>query len=71
MSNWDGSPLLFEGDNFPYWKIHMQAYLDAIDIGHFTVVAQGQGIPKPKDPTNLIGDEIHFEKSNGKAKTPF
>jgi hypothetical protein len=29
-----------------------------------------QHLPKPKDPTNLSGDEIHYEKWNGNAKTP-
>lgn len=28
-----------------------------------------QGLPKHKDPTNLIGDEIYYEKQNVKAQT--
>jgi hypothetical protein len=35
----------------------MKVYLEAIHIGIFR--ATTQGIPRPKDPTNLIGDEIH------------
>ena len=33
MSSGDGSPPVFYGDDFPYWKIRMEAYLEAIDIG--------------------------------------
>jgi hypothetical protein len=33
MSDGDGSPPVFDGDDFPYWKIRMEAYLEAIDIG--------------------------------------
>ena len=32
MSHGDGPPPFFEGDNFPYWKIRMEAYLEAIDV---------------------------------------
>jgi hypothetical protein len=35
----------------------METYLEAIDIG--VSRTNTQGIPKPKYPTNLIGDEIH------------
>jgi len=30
--------------------------------------ATTQGLPKPKDPANLVGDEVHYEKYNAKAK---
>ena len=33
MSHGDGPPPVFEGDDFPYWKIRMKAYLEALDIG--------------------------------------
>jgi hypothetical protein len=32
MSSGDGPPPVFDGDDFPYWKIRMEAYLEAIDI---------------------------------------
>ena len=51
MSHEDGSSPIFEGDDFPYWKIHMEAYLEALDIG--VLRAASQGFLKPKDPTNL------------------
>jgi hypothetical protein len=44
----------------------MEAYLEAIDVGVYR--AASQGFTKPKDPTNLIDDEVHYEKWNGKAR---
>ena len=66
MSSGDGPPPVFDGDDFPYWKIRMEAYLEAIDIGVYK--AATQGFPKPRDPTNLVGDEFNYEKWNAKAK---
>ena len=48
MSHGDGYPPIFEGDNFPYWKIRNEAYLEALDVG--VLRAASQGFPKPKDP---------------------
>jgi hypothetical protein len=59
MSNGDGHPPMFEGDDFPIWK-----YLEAIDVGVYK--AMTQGFPKPKDTANLVGDEEHYEKWNAK-----
>jgi hypothetical protein len=33
MFDGDGPPPVFDGDDFPYWKIRMKAYFEAIDIG--------------------------------------
>jgi hypothetical protein len=44
----------------------MEAYLEAIDIGVYK--ATTQGFTKPRDPTNLVGDEYNYEKWNAKAK---
>ena len=66
MSHRDGPPPIFEGDDFPYWKFCMEAYLDAIDVGVY--IAATQGFPKPKDPANLVGDEENYEKWNAKAR---
>jgi hypothetical protein len=30
--------------------------------------AATQGFPKPRDPTNLVGEEYNYEKWNAKAK---
>jgi hypothetical protein len=48
MSNGEGPPPIFEGDGFPYWKIRMEAYLKAIDVG--CLRAAIEGLPKVKDP---------------------
>ena len=60
MSHGDEPLPVFEGDDFPYWKICMEAYLEAIDVGVYRATAQG--FPKPKDPANLVGDEANYEK---------
>ena len=51
MSHRDGPHSIFEGDDFPYWKILIKAYLEALDIE--VIRAASQAFPKPKDPTNL------------------
>ena len=66
MSHGDGPPAIFEGDDFPYWKIRMEAYLEALDVG--VLRAASQGFPKPKNPTNLQGNDINYEKWNAKAR---
>ena len=48
MSHGDGPPPIFEGDDFPYWKIRMEAYLEALDVGILRAVSHGSqnlGIP--------------------------
>ena len=60
MSYGDGPPPIFEGYDFPYWKIRIEAYLEALDVGILRVVSQG--FPKPRDPTHLQGDEVNYEK---------
>jgi hypothetical protein len=66
MSNGEGPPPTFEGDDFPYWKIHMEAYLEAIDVG--CLRAATQGLPAIKDPANPSGDEEKYDRWNAKAK---
>jgi hypothetical protein len=44
----------------------MEAYLEAIDVGVYRAVSQD--FTKPKDPANLVGDEVHYEKWNAKAR---
>jgi hypothetical protein len=48
MSDGDGPPLVFDGEDFPYWKIHMEAYLETIDIGVY--LAATQRFPNLKIP---------------------
>jgi hypothetical protein len=66
MSNEEGPPPIFEGDDFPYRKICMEAYLKAIDVG--CLRASTEGLPKVKDPANLVGDEEKYDRWNAKAK---
>jgi hypothetical protein len=66
MSGGNGPPPVFDGDDFPYWKIHMEAYVEAIDIGVYK--AATQMFPEPRDPTNLVGEEFNYENWNAKAK---
>ena len=51
MSHGDSPLPIFEGDDFSYWKIGMEAYLGALDVG--ILRATSQGFPKPWDTTNL------------------
>jgi hypothetical protein len=69
MSSGDGPPPIFDGNNFPYWKICMEAYLEAIDIGVYK--AATQGFPQPRDTTNLLGDEIYYEMERKGQKHSF
>ena len=66
MSHGDGPPPIFEGDDFPYWKIRMEAYLEALDVG--ILRATSQGFPTPKNAAQLQGDEVNYEKWNAKAR---
>ena len=66
MSQGNGPPPIFEGDDFPYWKIRIEAYLEALDAG--ILRAASQGFSKPRDPTHLQGDEVNYEKWNAKAR---
>jgi hypothetical protein len=69
MSIGDVPPLIFYDDNFPYWKIHMEDYLEAIDFGVYKPTTEG--FSQSRDATNLLGDENNYEKWNTKAKTLF
>ena len=60
MSHGDVPPPIFEGVDFPYWKIRMEAYLEDLDVG--ILRAASQGFPKLRDPTHLQGDESELRK---------
>jgi hypothetical protein len=68
MSGGDVLPPVFYDDDFPYWKIRMEAYLEAIDIGVYK--AATQGFPEPRDPTNLV-EEFNYKKWNASQKHSF
>ena len=44
----------------------MEAYLEALDIG--VLRAASHGFLKPKDPANLQGNEVNYEKWNAKTR---
>jgi hypothetical protein len=66
MSNEEGPPSTFEGDDFSYWKIRIEAYLKAIDVG--CLRAATEGLPAIKDPANPSGDEEKYDQWNAKVK---
>ena len=68
MSHGDGPPI-FKGDDFPYSKIRMEAYLEALDVG--ILRAASHGFPRPRNPAQLQGDEVNYEKWNARLATPF
>jgi hypothetical protein len=66
MSNGEGPPPTFERDDFPYWKIRIEAYLEAIDVG--CLRATTEGLPPIRDLANPSGDEETYDRWNAKAK---
>ena len=44
----------------------MEAYLEALDVE--ILRATSQGLPKPRDPAHLQGDEVNYEKWNTEAR---
>jgi hypothetical protein len=65
MSQGEGPPPVFEGDDFPYWKIRIEGHLKVLDVG--CLRAATKRLPKPKDPKNLIGKE-KYDRWNARAK---
>jgi len=66
MSNEDGPPPMFDGDDFPYWKIRMESYLEACDTK--CLKAATEGFTPPAKDTALTPQEQENEKWNAKAK---
>ena len=66
MSNEDVPPPMFDGDDFPYWKIRMESYLEASDTKCLKAMTEGF-TPLAKD-TALTPQEQENEKWNAKAK---
>jgi len=66
MSHGDGLPPMFEVDDFPYWKIWMESYLDACDVKCLKAATEGF-TPLDKD-TALTPLEHENKKWNAKAK---
>ena len=66
MSNGDIPPPMFDGDDFPYWKIQMDSYLEACDTKCLKVATEGF-TPPTKDAV-LTPQEQENKKWNAKAK---
>ena len=59
-------PTYFDGTNFPYYKVRMACYLEAVDLGVQRVTRDGiKPIKNPDKPTKSDKKEIHF---NARAK---
>jgi len=69
MSHGDGPPPMFEGDDFPYWIIRMESYLEACDVK--CLKAMTKRFAPPAKDTALTLLEKDNEKWNAKAKTIF
>ena len=66
MSSGDGPPSMFDGTDFSYWKIRMEAYLDAADAG--VLRAALHGFPPIADASNHTSDVANYEKWNARAR---
>ena len=62
----EGPPPVFNGEDFPYWKIRMETYLEAIDENVYTAAVVGfPKIVKKDAPTSA---EQQYDKFNAKAR---
>jgi len=66
MSNGDGPPPMFDGDDFLYWKIWMESYLEACDSKCLKCATEA--FTPPTKDTALTPQEQENEKWNAKAK---
>jgi len=57
---------MFEGDDFPYWKIRIESYLEACDVK--CLIATTEGFTPPSKDTALTPLEQENKKWNTKAK---
>lgn len=69
MSSGARPPLAFDGADFSYWNIRMEAYIDAIDS--WVLKAAEEGFPNFKDPIKHTSDKANYEKWNAKARNIF
>ena len=57
---------MFDGEDFPYWKLHMETYLEAIDENVYTAAVIC--FPEVADKTKAIPAEKQYDKFNVKAR---
>ena len=68
-------PPLFLGTNFPYWKVRMKIYIQAVNYHLWRVILKGpqiflirvDGIDIPKPEENWNDNDMRMEKLNAKA----
>ncbi|WVZ85243.1 hypothetical protein U9M48_032190 [Paspalum notatum var. saurae] len=66
MSGGEGPPPVFDGNDFPYWKICMESYLEALDpLLHAAAITGFSEITDKDKPTS---SEQSYEKWNAKAR---
>ena len=59
-------PLLFDGTNYAYWKVHMRTFLQSLDEKVWQIVEIGQ--TKPKEvPVDWDEAKIKVANFNSKA----
>ena len=66
MSGREGPPPVFDGEDFPYWKIRMESYLEAIDP--LLYIAAVTGFPAVVDKDKPTTSELNYGKWNAKAR---
>ena len=66
MSSGEGPPPVFKGDDFPYWKVRMESYMEAIDPLLYTAAVTGFPAVVDKDKPTM--SEQNYEKWNAKAR---
>ena len=60
MSSGEVPPPVFNGDDFPYWKVRMESYMEAIDLLLYT--ANVTGFPAVVDKDKPTTSEQNYEK---------
>ena len=62
----EGPPPVFDGEDFPYWEIRMETYLEAIDEQIYTAVVVG--FPPVVNKKELTPAEKQYDKLNAKGR---
>jgi len=56
-----GSAPHFDGTNYPYWRVRMASYLEAVGLDVWRVTKEGtKPLSRPANPTKADEKEIHF-----------
>ena len=56
-----GSAPHFDGTNYPYWRVRMASYLEAVGLDVWRVTKEGtKPLSRPAKPTKADEKEIQF-----------